>query len=371
MGITAQLDSKELQASFEQEEHLRGEVIGAGGGGSTDHGKLTNRNAKDQHPISAITGLEDALGGKSPSDHTHTASDVGARPDTWMPTASDVGARPATWTPTAEEVGARSNTWIPTAAEVGARPSDWMPTASDVGARSADWLPTADEIGARSNTWMPTASDVGARPNTWMPTAEEVGARPNTWLPTIADIGAAPSGYGLGETPRKSKDINAENLPSYFSVTSATANTNELQTYGAGHVRVYDSNRIVQNVFRVANGCELVRYTNDGGATWIEEWVNPPMVLGTEYRTTERWQGKAVYTKLVNYGSLPASGSKDVIHTANGIIAEVIAWHGTYAEQALPNPSFDALVTPTMIRITVSSDLSAYTAQIAIKYTKR
>ena len=35
-----------------------------------------------------------------------TATDVGARPDTWTPTASDVGARPDTWMPTAAEVGA-------------------------------------------------------------------------------------------------------------------------------------------------------------------------------------------------------------------------------------------------------------------------
>ncbi len=35
-----------------------------------------------------------------------SASDVGARPNTWMPTAEQVGARPSTWTPTAEQVGA-------------------------------------------------------------------------------------------------------------------------------------------------------------------------------------------------------------------------------------------------------------------------
>ena len=35
-----------------------------------------------------------------------TATDVGARPDTWTPTASEVGARPDTWTPTAAQVGA-------------------------------------------------------------------------------------------------------------------------------------------------------------------------------------------------------------------------------------------------------------------------
>ncbi|QNO19011.1 BppU family phage baseplate upper protein [Caproicibacterium amylolyticum] len=38
-------------------------------------------------------------------NHTHTAAQVGARPDTWMPTAADVGARPSTWTPTASDIG--------------------------------------------------------------------------------------------------------------------------------------------------------------------------------------------------------------------------------------------------------------------------
>lgn len=38
-------------------------------------------------------------------NHTHTAAQVGARPDTWTPTAADVGARPSTWTPTASDVG--------------------------------------------------------------------------------------------------------------------------------------------------------------------------------------------------------------------------------------------------------------------------
>jgi hypothetical protein len=38
-------------------------------------------------------------------------------------TATQVGARPETWTPTALEVGARPNTWLPTIAEIGAAPS--------------------------------------------------------------------------------------------------------------------------------------------------------------------------------------------------------------------------------------------------------
>lgn len=43
---------------------------------------------------------------KQPRKPTYTASEVGARPDTWTPSASEVGARPDTWTPSASEVGA-------------------------------------------------------------------------------------------------------------------------------------------------------------------------------------------------------------------------------------------------------------------------
>lgn len=35
----------------------------------------------------------------------------------------------------------------------------------------------------------------------------------------------------------------------------------------------------------------------------VTEWVNPPMIPGEEYRTTERWQGKPVYTRLFRFGS--------------------------------------------------------------------
>lgn len=52
-----------------------GEPGGGGGsdGGTTDHRKLTNRSAGDQHPISAITGLFEALAGKVESSELQTA----------------------------------------------------------------------------------------------------------------------------------------------------------------------------------------------------------------------------------------------------------------------------------------------------------
>jgi hypothetical protein len=48
-------------------------ATGGGGGGTTDHALLTNRDANDQHPMSAITGLASALSGKQPLDGDLTA----------------------------------------------------------------------------------------------------------------------------------------------------------------------------------------------------------------------------------------------------------------------------------------------------------
>lgn len=45
---------------------------GGGGGGTSDHSQLTNRDISDQHPISAVTGLQDALDGKQPSGNYTT-----------------------------------------------------------------------------------------------------------------------------------------------------------------------------------------------------------------------------------------------------------------------------------------------------------
>lgn len=49
------------------------EDLGGGGGGTSDHTQLTNRNIADQHPISAITGLQKALDAAAASASTDMA----------------------------------------------------------------------------------------------------------------------------------------------------------------------------------------------------------------------------------------------------------------------------------------------------------
>ena len=274
-GLNGSLkDIPSVKGTVAETQSLRGSM--------KDIPSLDNTLTKEGYAADA-KAVGEALDSKAPISHTEdkgnphgvTASQVGARPDTWMPSASEIGARPDDWMPTASDVGARANTWTPTAQEVGARPDDWMPTAEQVGARPNTWTPTAEDVGARPNTWMPTASDVGARENTWMPTAEDVGARPSTWIPTAEQVGARPNTW----------------TPNYVDVGAAPA--------------IEDPEH---------PGCY---YRMVGGE---KEWINPPMVLGEEYRTTERLDKLVVYTKMTSFGEMPHNSSKTVHNVVNGSI---------------------------------------------------
>lgn len=72
-----------------------------GSGGASDHSKLQNRSADDQHPMSAITGLEKALEGKQPAgaylteETDPTVPDWAKAPEKPGYTAKEVGADPA------------------------------------------------------------------------------------------------------------------------------------------------------------------------------------------------------------------------------------------------------------------------------------
>jgi hypothetical protein len=43
----------------------------------------------------------------------------------------------------------------------------------------------------------------------------------------------------------------------------------------------------------------------------VQEWINPPMAVGVEYRTAERFGGRIVYVKNFNTGSLTNGGTFD------------------------------------------------------------
>ena len=143
-------------------------------------------------------------------------------------------------------------------------------------------------------------------------TASDVGARPNTWLPTIADIGAAPAGFSLGGSKSISVDeIDSTTAPGFYHIAGTMTANNVTANYWYMVVAGYGSGNLhcMQKLFPITTyRVELMRISQSG--TWNDwECVNSPMVVGKEYRTTERWDGKAVYTKLLDLGSLPANST--------------------------------------------------------------
>lgn len=67
-------------------------VLKAGGsGGTADHSKLTNRDAKDQHPMSAITGLAAALAEKQPKGNYLTQDNLQSATDAALAQAKASG----------------------------------------------------------------------------------------------------------------------------------------------------------------------------------------------------------------------------------------------------------------------------------------
>ena len=122
----------------------------------------------------------------------------------------------------------------------------------------------------------------------------------------------------------------------------------------------------------------MIRRTIYGSVVYPWEWVNPPLILGIEYRTTERYHRKPVYAKAVEVGVLPNNSYKEV-HIAYGITGIIrldgyAYWSGsdTYLDK-IPLAKFGVntvLYSNSLLRFSASSDLSNYSAYAVVYYIK-
>lgn len=186
----------------------------------------------------------------------------------------------------------------------------------------------------------------------------------------------APGGYGLGGNAIHIADWNDAKQNGFY-----VSSLNGPETgWHFGIVENYDTGVVVQTVFRSsgANVLECKRKFISG--TWYPwEWVNPPMQLGVEYRTTERYNGKPVYKKLVDCGSMPDNSTKtvdpNVDNIGNKVSVEGRMYFNSIDNWTLPlhNQSYDADIWFNNIGIqirTKQTGLTAYTCYAVIKYTK-
>lgn len=138
--------------------------------------------------------------------------------------------------------------------------------------------------------------------------------------------GKAPAGYGLGTSAVPIDDYN--NAVNNGWYRGGTNYPSKISYAHYGMVRVDSIGQIKLQTFYAgdAGGAMTapfmaIRKSSDSGATWSEwEYVNPPMILGEEYRTTERYNGKPVYKRAVNIGDITGKGTSTFANNGAGTI---------------------------------------------------
>lgn len=148
----------------------------------------------------------------------------------------------------------------------------------------------------------------------------------------LANLGAAPAGFGLGEKAVLASDCNTALNNGWYYCNSTTAHKPASVTNCTFFVLARNTSQIYQYFFTTSEGCVMQRYTTDGGSYWVEEWINPPMDLDTEYRTTERWNGNPVYTKTVYISSMPKQTTAIIPHDITVSISNVIRVSGSMGD---------------------------------------
>lgn len=136
-------------------------------------------------------------------------------------------------------------------------------------------------------------------------------------------------------------DLNTVTENGIYSYTTSAGITNSPKDYASILVveTYHSSDRCKQTVTLMdGHNTTIIRSYYDGSwNSW--EYVNPPMVLNTEYRTTERWQGKPVYQYLIKMDSIPAgttssSGLKQT-ELASGMWTSIVDLQVTWVRPSL------------------------------------
>ena len=164
------------------------------------------------------------------------------------------------------------------------------------------WFTSIDS--AKYNTYAGNNIEVGSSVYVSVVSVIPVSEATQTALDLKADAaemqtaldGKAPAGYGLGENCIHVESINEITKSGYYKLYAEPADDAV-----AFHAVAYDENNIDLSS-NILHRAKL-------GGVWGEwEWVNPPMVLFQEYRTTELCEVNPVYTMEIYCGTLTHGG---------------------------------------------------------------
>lgn len=214
---------------------------------------------------------------------------------------------------------------------------------------------------------------------------------------------SAPGGFGLGGASKllsAADDLNNIRITGWYvwAYTSPPQNApdNNWGKYGCSMyvVATEPNGYAIQTVYDlsddITHGCAIQRTicpSTSGNIYYPWEWINPPMLLGTEYRTTERYLGKLVYVKTINMGNLPGNAVKQARFQSNNVVDKIVSVTGQCTTDSGVNLSLpchagsgpnwntvvliDATGAGAAQIVTFAEDLAGYTdACITVKYTK-
>ena len=103
----------------------------------------------------------------------------------------------------------------------------------------------------------------------------------------------------------------------------------------------------------------------------LDDWLNPPMQLGVEYRTVEQYNSKPVYAKAISFGQAPNATYKDVSHGIENF-SQLVSYTGMMGGANLIEASGvdNIQINASNIRITTNTDVSANYVYLVLRYTK-
>lgn len=186
----------------------------------------------------------------------------------------------------------------------------------------------------------------------------------------IRDPNAAPKGYGLGGMCASIDSVLNISANGWYLTNVDTPSENAWYLCIARCTN--DGGDIIVDAWRYGGTYHAIRTKSNG--TWNDwEWDTHPMTTGNEYRTTERWRGKAVYAKVIALGSLPNAATTSVSHGVSA--TNILRYVATLSDgKALPycysNTRVDVGVSSTSVHITAATDFSDKTAVVVLYYTK-
>ena len=190
------------------------------------------------------------------------------------------------------------------------------------------------------------------------------------------NIDAAPGGFGLGElTGRTANSFSDITGYGFYRIPTESDFAPDTSTNWGG---VYiGANLSYGTLLYARNNALMAVRAVSGGKVGPIEWINPPMQLGVEYRTTERFWERPVYYKIVDCGKI--ADNKQVEH---GIVnmRDCISFQGLRGGMPMPSISNNNLSDPwsfyvadvsrTKITLACGTSAAGGNFHVMLKYTK-